>query len=361
MHYLHHHVKSAHVLIAYRDFKDYGGDYDYDDYNSEGNKCHRGLGVNALHTAKVLRKHGIRCDIAPVWDVDGLRKALQTYMPTHVIIEAFWIKGPEMSQLCMDFPAIQFVVRCHSQIGFLQVEPGAIGTMRDLLRLQEILLNLTVSTNTSRLQVFVERTYKSRCLLLPNLYDIERVNRQPGVVHDHRNLRIGCFGAHRLLKNHTTSAAAALMIADRRGCDLEFYINSGRAENAQSKSIKLALENMFADLRWAKIIEVPWEEWSSFRLTVSHMDLTIQASFTETFNIVSSDSVAEGVPAVVGPAIEWAPESWKAEPDDADDIARVGSALLSDQYAPQDGLKALTGYVHDGVHKWEAYLNSNPT
>jgi hypothetical protein len=359
MHYLTPTKETAHVVIFYRDFKSYGGDYE--DYNSEGGKCHRGLGVNALHTAKVLRKAGVRCDIAPVWNIDSVRKALQKYMPTHAIVEAFWIKAPDMSTLLTEFPSVHFVVRCHSQIGFLQVEPGAIKILRDMLLLQEVQLNLTVSANTLRLKQFIDRTYKSRCLLLPNLYNVDRENRKPGVSHDHRSLRIGCFGAHRLLKNHTTSAAAALMMANRRGSDLEFYVNSGRTENPQSKSIMLALNNMFNNLRWAKIVQVPWEEWSQFRLTVSHMDLVVQASFTETFNIVTADAVSEGVPAVVGPAIEWVPESWQADPDDADDIARVGSALLWDTGSAAEGLCALEKYVSEGLCKWLKYLDSNPT
>ncbi len=356
--------KQAHVVVFYRDFKDYDDYVDYgDDYGSEGGygHCHRGLGINALMTVRVLRKHGIRADLCAVFTVDDVRKGLQKHAPTHAVIQALWINAEDQAKLCGEFPDTHFVVRCHSQIGFLQVEPSAVKTLRDDMFLQEGLLNLTVSCNTHRLQEFLHHTYKSRVVYLPNLYDLDRVERKRDESHGHRVLRIGSFGAHRLLKNHTTAAAAALMMAERRGSDLEFYVNAGREENIQPNSIIKTLRHMMDRLRWAKLVEVGWEEWSQFRATVAHMDLTMQVSFTETFNIVTADSVAEGVPAVVSDAIEWTPHRWHANVDDAADIARVGSHLLWDTHGAEEGLKALEHFCGEGIKTWLAYLNSNPT
>lgn len=365
MHYCNPNLKSAHVLVFHRDFKEYGNDYDdydADDYGSEGyGKSHRGLGINALLTVKVLRKHGVRADLCPVIDLASVRAALRKYVPTHAFFQALWISGQDQAELCAQFPNTHFIIRTHSQIGFLQVEPGAIKILRDLLRLQESVLNLTVSSNTERLREFLHKTYKQRVVYLPNLYDMERVESKRDESHDHRLLRIGSFGAHRLLKNHTTAAAAALMMAERRGSDLEFYVNAGRREGAKSNSILTSLENMFADLRWAKLVEVAWEEWSEFRHTVAHMDLCLQVSFTETFNIVTADAVCEGVPSVVSEAIEWAPRRWMAEVDNAHDIARVGSALLWDTHGAEDGLYALRKYEKHAIALWLEYLDSNPT
>lgn len=356
MHYLNHKKEHAHVVLFYRDFKSYG-----DDYGSEGGYCHRGLGINALQTAKVLRKHHVRCDVLPVWSAAQVRDGLRQFNPTHALIEAFWLKTDEMVQLLSEFPHVHFMVRSHSQIGFLQVEAGSVKTMRDLLAMQEMQLNLSVASNTRRLQEFLHHTYQSKVLYLPNLYDLERVERKRDNSHEHRQLRIGSFGALRLLKNHTTAAAAALMMAERRGSDLEFYINTGRKENAQASSVAATIHNMFDGLRWAKVVEVPWEEWARFRHTVHHMDLCIQVSFTETFNICVADAIAEGVPSVVGSAIEWAPHGWHANTDDAGDVARVGSHLLWDTHGAKEGLQHLERYCKDGVHEWLHYLDSNPT
>lgn len=363
MHYHDPSKQTAHVVVFYRDFKDYCDDYGGGEYGSEGGygHCHRGLGINALMTVKVLRKNGIHADLCAVWDVQGVRKALKRLKPTHAVIQALWINAEEQSKLCCDFPNVHFVIRVHSQIGFLQIEPGAIKILRDDLFLQEGLLNLSVSSNTLRLRDFLHHTYKSRVVYLPNLYDLERVQRKRDESHDHRVLRVGSFGAHRLLKNHTTACAAAMMMAERRGSDLEFYVNAGRKEGEKANSVTDALRNMTDRLRWVKLIEVGWEEWSQFRATVAHMDLTMQVSFTETFNIVTADSVAEGVPAVVSDAIEWTPSRWHANVDDAADICRVGSALLWDTHAAEEGLEALQKYLKCAIKTWLEYLDSNPT
>lgn len=312
-------------------------------------------------TARVLRKKGVRCDVYPSNDVADVRKGLDSLKPTHAVIQAIWISSEDQAELCVEFPNVQFVVRCHSQIGFLQVEPDAIKILRDLMYLQELQLNLTVSSNTLRLQDFLQNTYKSKVLHLANLYDIERVHRKIPNTSGHRLLRIGSFGAHRLLKNHTTAAAAAMMIAERRGSDLEFYVSTGREEGSNNDPILRSMKAMFSRVPWAKLIEAPWEEWSQFRQTVAFMDLCMQVSFTETFNIVTADAITEGVPSVVSDAIEWAPLDWQASVDDASDVARIGTRLLCDLRSAEDGLKSLEKYQKQGVYEWLTYLASNPT
>lgn len=372
MHYHDPSKAAAYVVIFFRDFGEYG-DYDYcgyeegyedsDENTGSGKKCHRGLGINALMTAKVLRKNGIHCDLVPVNSVADVRKWLSTTksQPTHAIFQALWVSSADMIQLCRDFDPTHFVVRCHSQIGFLQAEPSAIKTLRDLMFAQEMQLNLSVSSNTRRLHTFLQDSYKTKVLYLPNLYDLDRVKRKNDDSFDHRVLRIGSFGAHRVLKNHTTAAAAAMMMAQRHGSDLEFYINSGRAEGTKGDQVLQALQNMLGRVPWAKLVQVPWCEWSEFRQIVANMDLCLQVSFTETFNIVTADAVAEGVPSIVSDAIEWVPESWKADTDDAADIARRGAWLLWDTHGAEEGLAKLQKYCAEGVETWLGYLDSNPT
>ena len=359
-------VKDAYVGVCYRDFSEYS---DYDDYGPYGDCAqqskakHRGLGVNANMTVRVLRKHGVKADVVAVNDANDVRKWLSKHAPTHLAIQGLWLTAEEQTELCTDFPDVHFVVRCHSQIGFLQVEPRAIRILRDLMRLQEGLLNLSVSSNTHRLRHFVEHSYHTKILYLPNLYDMERSHIKRDEPHSHRLLRISSFGAHRLLKNHTTALAAAMLMARRRQSDLEFYVNAGRQEgpHAREGSVLQSLRAISTGVPWLKLVEVPWGEHASFRHHVAHMDLCMQVSFTETFNIVTCDAISEGVPSVVGPAIEWAPDSWKTDTDDAEKIARTGSHLLSDTQGAREGFEHLERYTKDSVSTWLHYLSSNPT
>jgi hypothetical protein len=43
--------------------------------------------------------------------------------------------------------------------------------------------------------------------------------------------------------------------------------------------------------------------------------------------------------------------------DDVLDIARVGRYLLTDPYAPQEGLEALKAHNTEGLKSWQSFLN----
>jgi hypothetical protein len=348
MHYLDPRLERAHVAIFYRNFLAKSPGY-----------CHVGLGVNALHTVRVLRRVPVRADLFGVWEPKDVATTLAE-MPTvtHCIIEAVWIGTAELNALMAQFPWVHFLVRGHSEVGFLQVEPGAISLLREQMLLADQQLNLTVAANSRRLVDFLRTAYDAPVLHLPNLYDLERVQRRRRESNPARVLRIGSFGALRWLKNHTTAAAAALMIAHQRGAHLEFWMSVDREEHG--KTVLTAVRNLFNGVPWAELHEAPWLPWASFRRTVGAMDLTLQPSFTETFNLVTADSVAEGVPAVVSHAVEWVPEHWKANPDEVRDIARIGSALLAEPSSAEEGLLALKRHVDAALAIWKRYLRANP-
>lgn len=339
----------AHVAIFYRNF-----------HARSSAASHIGLGVNALHTAKCLRKAGIGCDIYPVWKPEDIETELHKHGGiTHAIIEAPWIEAPRMAKFTLNHPHVHFVVRAHSQIGFLQVEAGAIRIMRDLVALQEGSLNFTLSANSKQLSAFFAKSYQAHCLYLPNLYDLARTTRRSPAHATGRTLRIASFGALRILKNHATAAAAALTIAQQRHCDLEFFITVNREEHG--KGVLDSLRQMFVSVPYAKLHEVPWQTWPEFRRTVAHMDLCIQVSYTETFNLVTADAAAEAIPSVVSSAIEWTPRHWRADVDSSDDVARVGDHLLASPHEGERGFRALEEYVREGLRDWLSYLDSNPT
>ncbi len=340
------HVPTIHLVFLYRSRQSTGSPV--------------GLGVTALHSVRLLRRNGMRADFAGVWCVDDIRDALSRFpSTTHCVIEAPWVSADDTAALASRYPSVQFIVRAHSQIGFLQVEAGAIRILRELLHLQDHALNVSVCANSELLADFLERTYSGECLHLPNLYDASRVARRPSHAHDHRLLRIGSFGALRLLKNHTTAAAAALMLARSRGADLEFWIS--KDPDPWGAGILDSLHAMFDDLKWAKLVVNPWEGWAAFRRTVAHMDLCYQLSSTETFNVTAADAIAEGVPCVVTPAIAWAPLHWQVDTDRVEDAARVGSHLLSDGDAVRDGTRALERFTRHATSTWLRFLRGKTT
>ena len=67
------------------------------------------------------------------------------------------------------------------------------------------------------------------------------------------------------------------------------------------------------------------------------MHLLMQPSYTESFNVVTADGVAEGVPSVVSDAIDWAPDNWKAPVDDAHAMARRGQETADEPMGAAPG------------------------
>jgi hypothetical protein len=199
----------------------------------------------------------------------------------------------------------------------------------------------------------VHAAYGIPCAHLPNLYHLDGLGAKRER-YTGGTLRIGTFGATRVLKNLLTAAGAALEIANARRADLEFWMSAGRNEGAGS--VIEAVRQMMSGLPHVALIENNWQPWPRFRQTVRHMHLLLQPSYTESFNVVTADGVAEGVPSVVSDAIDWAPDNWKAPVDDAHAIARVGQKLLAGRWESRRGLAALKAHNKRSLQAWGEFL-----
>ena len=315
---------------------------------------HIGLGVTALNAVRSMRAAGIQADVWPITSAAELRSRLANPGVTHVVVSAPWIPTMEMAGLCADFPETRFAVNCHSNLGFLQADPSAMRLVREGLDLGRCNWNFQIAANCERLARWVEVAYGAPCLRLPNIYHLDSTFSPKRELYKGGTLRIGAFGATRALKNLLTAAGAAVEIANARRADLEFWISSGRNEGAGP--VVDAVKQMMHGLPHVKLMENGWQTWPQFRQTIRHMHLLLQPSYTESFNVVTADGVAEGVPSVVSDAIEWAPDSWKAEVDDAGHIARVGLKLLKSRWAVRQGNAALRKHNRVAFDHWRGFL-----
>jgi len=317
---------------------------------------HIGLGVSALNTAKTLQKAGYRVEVwainSPADLVNRLTAAQKEAVPvTHLVMSAPWIPLVQWQSLLIQFHRIAFACTSHSNVGFLGADPLAANFVTtEGPALEAGFPNFTLAANSHALCQFVRAAYASHCTYLPNLYYLNGLTRVGRPLWSCGALRIGCFGAQRVLKNQTSAAAAAIEIASRLRAQLEFYVSLGRNEGAGSSTRVVA--EMIQSCNFATYHPVPWEQWPTFRRTVANMHLLMQPSYTESFNMVTADGVSEGVPSVVSSAIDWVPPHWQADADDTGDIARVGLALLRSPDAAQEGLESLEAYVDIGTGKW---------
>src|SRR5260370_5441461 len=227
--------------------------------------------------------------------------------------------------------------------------------VRQAMEIESSVPNFPLAGNSRKFCDWVERAYASRCTYLPNLYFLDQTTDAHRPAWNGGTLRIGAFGATRAMKKFLSAAAAALEIAQQLRADTEIWLSTGRTEGGGDTVLRAANE-MLRGLPNIRIVENGWQSWAQFRSTVRHMHLLLQPSYTESFNMVTADGIAGGVPSVVSDAIDWAPQHWKAEVDDVCDIARVGRMLLSDARAPLEGLAALQKHKHSRLRAWKQFL-----
>ncbi len=315
---------------------------------------HVGLGVCALNICKVLAEAGLNPEVWPVFDGFVLRDKLRADTTVRdVILFAPWMDTPFLHGLVREQREVTFAMVCHSNIAFLQADRWAMKIIREEIALEQLVPNFHVAGNSIKFCNFIREAYGAECAYLPNLYSLEGVKQTRS---GYRNgvLRLGIFGATRQLKNIMTAAGAALLISERLGVETEIFVSTGREEGGYG--VMDSVRQMLMGKRRATLIESTWQPWQEFRETCRYMHLMLQPSFTETFNIVTADGIAVGVPSVVSESIDWVPPRWTAHADDPGHIAEIGIRLLKDPGAASQGLQYLRKYNRAGLQAWFEYL-----
>jgi len=272
--------------------------------------------ITQMDTA--LNGAGYNVKSVVVNDNNDIDREVTSFRPDIVIIEALWVVPTKFEVLKRLHPRVKWVVRLHSAIPFLQNEGIAI----DWIVQYMLWPNVYVSCNDIR-------TLRSLQGYLPLFRD--KFFYQPNVCEEpfseyisngswDKHIDIGCFGSTRPLKNQLMQALAAIRFADELGKSLRFHINgSSRVEQLGAP----VLRNLIALFEWSgrhRLIEHPWLEHEDFVDLCATMGLGMQVSLSETFNFVSVDLVASGVPVVTSPEITWTPRTLKADPTNEDEI-----------------------------------------
>jgi hypothetical protein len=314
-----------------------------------------GLNVAGYTTAKYLRGKGIdaeafavRHNVDVVKILDKARHQLRPF--THVVISAPWLTLHDLKSLIRHFHHTKFAVLSHSNIGFLQADPNAIKLFRLYAEFSETVDNFMVGGNNYSFVHWFRAVYNENCVLLPNLYPIGHIH---GKRWNSDVLNIGAFGAIRPEKNFMTAAAAALVIQNQLNVPLRLHMSTG-GDGCKSTTLP-AIEEMVEGLPSVELIKHDWDSWDRFIKLIGKMDLLLQLSYTESFNMITADGISVGVPSVVSPVIRWAPEQWKAEPDNVVEVAEVGIRLLLENQGHR-GERALNKHNERGFPFWKHFL-----
>ena len=270
-----------------------------------------GLKTSAQFVVDMLLLEGIRAKLVEATDQNGVQALVTKYQPARVILEAIWVTPAKMQELIAANPKVKWTVRVHSEMTFLANEGMAIMWLDAYLKMGvEIAFNSPEAAQD--FDVIGAASY------LPNYYPLRKPRRGNPPCEE---LNIGCFGSIRPLKNQLVQALAAVRFAQTHRKRLTFHMNGVRIEQSGANNELIA-----------------------------EMDICLQVSLTESFNIVSADAVSMGVPLVGSAAIKWLPTRSQALVDSVEDIvAAMNRADATTVIMNQDSLRA---YLKRTVATW---------
>jgi hypothetical protein len=283
---------------------------------SHGGKS-SGLFNSIRFVVDMLTENFVECKMVEVIDNNGIDSEVFLFKPTHVIIEALWVVPEKFNILTKLHPKVKWYIRLHSEIPFIANE----GITFDWINNYTKYNNVFIAVNSDRIHNDLKSLYHKPILYLPNFYPIHKIQHQNLKDTDPENIDIGCFGAIRPLKNHLIQAVSAIRFADKIQKSLKFHINGNRIEG-KGEPVLRNLRGLFANKPEHKLIEHDWMPHDTFINLLKTMDLTMQVSFTETYNIVAADAIAAGTPIVCSKEIKFVCPIFYADPTDTENIIK---------------------------------------
>lgn len=318
-------------VLKQRGTESYNWEYscDGDSYDGHGHHHHHnhpprhnkpsGLLNSATFVAEAVADY-LKFDVkvVEVFDNSHIWREIRDYRPTHVVIEALWVVPSKFYELIPLYPNVKWIIRVHSKEVFLANEGIAMQWIRSYQEIHERFPQFSVSFNNietnenfERLGIFAQ--------YLPNIY-MPKHHRAPikdelSVKKSRDTIDIGCFGAIRPMKNHLIQAMVAIEFAESIGKRLHFHVNGTRVEQKGDEALK-NLRALFAGTKH-QLVEHAWYPHQDFCQVIRQMDLGMQVSLSESFNIVTADFVDQDVPIIVSQDIDWMPWFTRCDPTDS--------------------------------------------
>lgn len=340
-----------------------------------------GLVNSCEFVANELREHGIKAEVTQVVDNNCIDKAVATYKPTHCFIEALWVVPEKFKVLAKLHPKVKWVVRIHSMIPFLVSEGMSFGWMAEYMELKKSGVNIDLSCNNAKLHddlssIFGSVSYtpniyrpKNHCILEDIGHLVQEAKEEVSeifhdlgellhICHHEKIINIGCFGALRVLKNHAQQALWAIQFSRSIKKKLFFHVNVSSHEGNETSPVLKNLRQIFK-AAGSNLVEHTWMTHEDFLELVEKMDLGMQISFTETFNIVAADFVIKKVPIVASHEVSFLHPMVKVTGSDPQEVYKAMSVAMNPAYRRKitsENLEALRSHNKMATEEWLKYL-----
>jgi glycosyltransferase involved in cell wall biosynthesis len=257
-----------------------------------------GLYNSARLVSEMLVDNRVESTLVQVVDNNEIDKYCTQYRPDVVIIEAIWVVPSKFEILKKLHPKITWIIRLHSELPFLANEGIAMSWLREYVKYDKVY----IGSNSKYLIDALDPLLRTKIIYLPNYYKVNN-NIYVNQYKDPKKLNVGIFGAIRPMKNTLTQAVAAINYADKHNKILFLHINSGRVEQNGDNVLK-NLRALFNETPH-ELVEHGWLSRDDFSKLIAKMDICLQVSLTETYNIVAADVINQNVPVVTSNEIPF--------------------------------------------------------
>ncbi len=325
-----------------------------------------GLYNSARFICDMLNEHSenITAKVVQVIDNNNIDAEVTLFRPDIVFIEALWVVPEKFKVLKSLHPDVKWVVRLHSDTPFAASEGVFIEWCTEYLQMKNVYLNVNSRDLYESFVSYFKNNHlghvHKKISYLENYYPVDKIaggHVEPYSKKIPGGIDIGCFGAIRPLKNQLIQALAAIQYADKIGQRLYFHINNSRKEMAGSPAYR-NIVNLFKKNPRHVLVEHAWLPHHEFLNVMASMDICMQVSYSETFNIVAADAVALNVPVLVSDQIEWVSPWFTADPNSVASIVRglARVSLLSGIGLQSLNKSSLKNQSKQAKEKWLSFL-----
>ena len=325
--------------------------------NDKSIRSHNGLSNAAKATYESLYKSNLDVSYHYVIDNNEIYLGCEQYKPDYVIIDGLWVVPSKFEELNSIYPNIKWIIRMHSDIPFIAQEGIFSEWMYKYVNLPKVYVAFNSKTALDIVQsLFKDR--KEKIVYLPNMYKLsDKLPFKPKPKSD--TIKISIFGAARVLKNQFLQAIVALELAEKLNKKLELSINVN-TKDVNGLPIYLNIIHLLKDHPSKKhsINLVEWSDRDKFLSSVKDMDIGMQVSFTETFNLVCADHIECNVPILGTNEIPWMHFLYKVDPLDHKQI--LNRLLFSYKYPKLNvylNRLLLIRYTEKSIKQWEKLFN----
>uniref|UniRef100_A0A6C0E220 Glycosyl transferase family 1 domain-containing protein n=1 Tax=viral metagenome TaxID=1070528 RepID=A0A6C0E220_9ZZZZ len=321
-----------------------------------------GLYNSIYYVHNMLLSQNIESQISICIDNNCINGLIVKFKPTHVIVEALWVVPEKIKLLQSMYPNIKWIIRLHSAIPFFSIESSqSMKWTAEYVKIPNVFIGVNDMRLFQELDIYLSTIVKEcKLIYLPNYYPTDNFKNYNKNLIEKECIDISCFGAIRPFKNILTQALASIEFCKRNNKNLIFHINSDRNE-LNGSTVFLNLINLFSNLdeNEYKLVCHPWSKREDFLEICKTIDIGMQVSFTETFNIVSADLVSNGVPVLGSSEIPWLDLSYIANPVDVEHIVnQISYVYNNSEKNVRDNQDSLLKYTNETIKIWNEYLCS---